>query len=172
LLVLKSLVDLLFGIPCPACSCWTLRRLARTPTHYRCNRCGMRFKRYGFGPWQDASGPADEAYYSSRRSTHRWLGYTKPQPRGDTTTGVLLKSHRQRENTLPCPGPVETPLIRWKAQALGWLGLAHPQRPGETTTGSLLDSQRRRRSLATASGTAQNTEPRTAPDPAASQPPT
>src|SRR5262249_19653900 len=59
LVVLNVLVEMVFGMPCPSCGCWTLRRLVRHRRYYRCSVCRARFKRFGFGPWLDASGPED-----------------------------------------------------------------------------------------------------------------
>jgi len=97
LLVLNLLVEMVFGKPCPACSCWTLRRLARHSRYYRCSTCGGRFKWFGLGPWLDASGPEDAARYRQRTEAGTWQGFVAPKELGATTSGRLLQSKRTRD---------------------------------------------------------------------------
>src|SRR4051794_38017439 len=63
LAVLHVLVESIIGLPCPSCGRWSLRRLARHRRFYRCSACRGRFKRFGLGPWLDASGPEDSARF-------------------------------------------------------------------------------------------------------------
>ena len=86
-----------FGKPCPSCSRWTLRRLARHPRYYRCSACGGRFKWFGLGPWLDASGPEDAARYRKRTEAGTWKGFAAPKDLGATTSGRLLQSKRTRD---------------------------------------------------------------------------
>src|SRR4051812_40985577 len=55
LLLANSLVEVMFGIRCPGCARWTLRRRSTSSSYYRCTGCRGRFKRFGLGPWLDAS---------------------------------------------------------------------------------------------------------------------
>jgi hypothetical protein len=89
-------VEMLFGIRCPACSRWTLRRLATNSSYYRCAACGIRLKRSRLGPWLDASGPEDAAKYRGKGGAKSWLGFSIPEDHGDTTTGLLLRKKRLR----------------------------------------------------------------------------
>ena len=97
LVLLNLLVAMLFGKPCPACSRWTLRRLARHPRHYQCSACGGRYKRFGLGPWLDASGPEDAARYRRRTDAGTWKGFVAPTDLGASTSGRLLESKRSRD---------------------------------------------------------------------------
>jgi hypothetical protein len=97
LVLLNMLVEMVFGKPCPACSRWTLRRLARHPRHYRCSACGGRFKRFGRGLWLDASGPEDAARYRQRTDAGTWKGFVAPTDLGASTSGRLLESKRSRD---------------------------------------------------------------------------
>jgi hypothetical protein len=118
LALLDVLVEMAFGKPCPACSRRALRRLARHRHHYRCWACRACFKRFGLGPWLDASGPEDAARY--RRSTEAgiWKGYAPPGKPDDSTSGHLLRSKRSRDlldelkRRPPRPGPG-----RWRKDA-------------------------------------------------------
>src|SRR3954447_25424128 len=78
LALLNMLAGSVFGIPCPACARWTLRRLARHRNYYRCSSCRLRVKRFGFGPWLDASGPEDEGRYRQKSESRPWQGYAVP----------------------------------------------------------------------------------------------
>jgi hypothetical protein len=97
LLLLNMLVEMVFGKPCPSCSRWTLRRLARHRRYYRCSACGGRFKWFGLGPWLDASGPEDAARYRKRTEAGTWKGFAAPKDLGATTSGRLLQSKRTRD---------------------------------------------------------------------------
>jgi hypothetical protein len=95
-LLLHTSVGAIFGYPCPACSRWALRRLARHRHYYRCSACRARLKRYGFGPWQDASGPKDAAMYCGGANAGTWMGFEWPAEPGDSTSGHLLADRRSR----------------------------------------------------------------------------
>jgi hypothetical protein len=95
--LLHFLVVRVFGFPCPACSRWSLRQLARHHHYYLCTACRARFKRFGFGPWEDASGPDDAFRYHKPREAGVWKGYVAPDELDDTTCGRLL--HNKREET-------------------------------------------------------------------------
>jgi hypothetical protein len=103
-LVLNFLIELVFGIQCPACSRWTLKRLARSRRYYQCPSCGARVKRSGFGlgVWRNASGPEHDAKYQPKTRERRWGGFAVPENPGDTTSGLLLHNKRVRH-----PGDVE-----------------------------------------------------------------
>jgi hypothetical protein len=100
------LVEVVFGIQCPGCRRWALRRLVASRRHFRCTACGIKLKRSWSGPWLDASGPDDAAIFSGKSRAHRWLGYAVPQEGTDTTTGKLLGSQRRRGSGR---GPEQTP---------------------------------------------------------------
>lgn len=93
-IVLNKLIETMLGKPCPSCSRWSLHRLARHPHYYRCSECGGRFKRFGMGPWFDASGPEDEARYCKRSQAGQWQGFMAPRDLDATTSGRLLKNKR------------------------------------------------------------------------------
>jgi hypothetical protein len=90
------LAEMLFGIRCPGCSRWTLRRLATNSSYYRCSHCRTRLKRFGFGPWLDASGPEDETKYRGKTGVGSWTGFAVPEDHADSTTGLLLRNKRRR----------------------------------------------------------------------------
>ncbi len=94
LVVLNIVVGLALGKPCPACSRGRLRRLARHRHYYRCSECRGRFKRFGRGPWIDASGPEDEERYRKRSQAGQWKGFMAPRDLDATTSGRLLKNKR------------------------------------------------------------------------------
>jgi hypothetical protein len=94
LVVLNVLAEMVFGMPCPSCSRWTLHRLARHPCYYRCSSCRGRFKRYGFGPWLDASGPEDAARFRKPTDAGTWKGFAAPKDLAGTTSGELLEKKR------------------------------------------------------------------------------
>ena len=51
ILILASyVVEALFGLRCPGCGRWTLRRLVSCPSYFSCSGCGMRYKRFGSAP--------------------------------------------------------------------------------------------------------------------------
>jgi hypothetical protein len=95
LVVLNILVETVFGRPCPSCSRWTLHRLARHRCYYRCSTCRGRFKRFGFGPWMDASGPEDAARFRKPTEAGTWKGFTAPKDLAGTTSGELLEKKRK-----------------------------------------------------------------------------
>ena len=97
LVLLNILVEMVFGMPCPSCDRWTLRRLARHRCYYRCSACRGRFKRFGFGPWLDASGPEDAARFRKPTEAGTWKGFTVPEDLGGTTSGELLQNKRRRD---------------------------------------------------------------------------
>jgi hypothetical protein len=109
LVLLNMLIEMIFGMPCPSCGRWTLRRLARHRRYYRCSACRGRFKRFGLGPWLDASCPEDAARYRKRTEAGTWKGFAAPKDLGGTTSGLLLQNKRTRD----LPGEVKR----------------HPQRP-------------------------------------------
>jgi hypothetical protein len=96
-ILLNLLAGMLLGKPCPACSRWALRRLARHRHYYRCSACRARFKRFGFGPWLDASGPGDAARYRRPAEAGTWKGYAAPGKLDGSTSGHLLRSKRSRD---------------------------------------------------------------------------
>jgi hypothetical protein len=130
LVLLNLLVEMVFGIQCPACSRWTLRRLARHRYYYRCSSCRARFKRLEFGRWLDASGPEDAERYRLKSEARPWQGFAVPEDLDATTSGHLLQGKRSRaqpvdESRPPTPpGPprrldearqkVGTVLRRWR----------------------------------------------------------
>ena len=104
--LLHFLVGEFVGYPCPACSRWALRRLARHRHYYRCSACGARLKRYGLGPWLDATGPQDAARYRKPTDAGTWKGYEPPGRLDDSTSGHLLENQevagRCRPGDLAC----------------------------------------------------------------------
>jgi len=97
LVVLNISVEMAFGRPCPACNRWTLRRLARHRCYYRCSSCRGRFKRFGLGPWLDASGPEDAVRFRKPTEAGIWRGFTIPKNLEGTTSGELLRNKRGRD---------------------------------------------------------------------------
>jgi hypothetical protein len=95
LVLVGALLEMVLGKSCPACARRALRRLARHRHYYRCSACRARFKRFGSGPWLDASGPEDEDRY--RRPAGIWKGYAAPKELKGTSSGVLLGSKRSRD---------------------------------------------------------------------------
>jgi hypothetical protein len=94
--VLNFLIEQLLGVQCPGCSRLTLKRLARYRRYYRCACCGLRVKRYGFGPWLDATGPEDAPRYRRRDADRPWAGFSVPETLEGTTSGSLLRNKRSR----------------------------------------------------------------------------
>jgi hypothetical protein len=92
----NTLLDLLLGLKCPACSRFALKRIARARSYYRCTACCRRFKRANFGPWLDASGPEDAARFETRTVAHAWRGFAVPSDLDGTTSGALLQGKRER----------------------------------------------------------------------------
>jgi ribosomal protein L37AE/L43A len=97
LIVLNAMFEAVFAKVCPACSRRTLRRLARHRHYYRCSVCRARYKRFGFGPWLDASGPEDAARYRKPSEAGIWKGFTVPKDPKGSNSGVLLASKRGRD---------------------------------------------------------------------------
>jgi hypothetical protein len=97
LVVLSSVNKLAALTLCPACSRPSMRRLARSRHYYRCSACRGRFKRFGFGPWLDASGPEDAARYGRRSEAGIWKGYAAPREPGKSGSGRLLRGKRSRD---------------------------------------------------------------------------
>jgi hypothetical protein len=97
LVLLNGAIDVVFGKVCPACSRRALRRLARHRRYYRCSVCRARYKRFGFGPWLDASGPEDAARYRKPSEAGIWKGFTVPKDPKGSNSGVLLASKRSRD---------------------------------------------------------------------------
>jgi hypothetical protein len=94
--LLNLLVGTLIGIPCPSCTRWSLRRLVRHRNYYRCTACRARFKRFGFGPFLDASGSEDAGRYRKPTVAGLWIGF-KPPDDADlarSTSGLLLRHKR------------------------------------------------------------------------------
>ena len=83
--------------PCPACSRRTLRRIARHPNYFHCPACRARFKRFGRGPWLDASGPDDAVRYRRPREYGTWKGYAPPENLDGSSSGHLLRTKRSRD---------------------------------------------------------------------------
>lgn len=99
LVVIHIVVEMVVGRPCPACGQWTLRRLLRHRAYYRCTACRGRFKRFGFGPWLDASGPEDAQRFRKRSEAGTWKSFTLPQDLSASTSGALLQNKRSRDLT-------------------------------------------------------------------------
>jgi ribosomal protein L37AE/L43A len=91
------LVAMVFGRACPSCSRRELRRLARNRHYYRCSACRARFKRFGYGPWLDASGAEDADRYRGRAEAGTWKGYAAPEELEGSTSGQLLRGKRSRD---------------------------------------------------------------------------
>ena len=92
--LLNMLVEQTLGKQCPACSRWTLRRLARHRRYYRCTACRGRFRRFGLGPWLDASGPEDAARYRKPTESGIWKGFVVSDDVEPTTSSRLLQTKR------------------------------------------------------------------------------
>jgi hypothetical protein len=108
LILLGSLiffVRILGGIQCPRCSRLTIRRLARHRGYYQCVNCGLRVKRYGLGPWYDASGADDDSKYRSSSAARPWAGFTTPADLSESASGTLLKSKREGPSPLNLSPP-------------------------------------------------------------------
>ena len=111
MLLTDRCVDLLLGRLCPGCRRWSVRRLARHRSFYQCASCGARLKRSFLGPWCDASGPEHDAIFRGKPRRRTWIGFTRSQDPGDTTTtGSLLRSQRKRLSAVVAPsGSLESP---------------------------------------------------------------
>ena len=92
-------VETVVGRACPACGRWALRRMLRHRHYYRCTACRGRFKRFGFGPWLDASAPEDAGRYRRPTEAGTWKGFISPNDLSKTTSGALLHSKRSRDLT-------------------------------------------------------------------------
>jgi hypothetical protein len=97
LVLLNGAIDAVFGKVCPACSRRALRRLARHRHFYRCSVCRARYKRFGFGPWLDASGPEDAGRYRKPTDAGVWKGFDVPKDLKGSSSGALLGSKRTRD---------------------------------------------------------------------------
>jgi hypothetical protein len=97
--LLYAAIGAIIGGVCPTCSRRTLRRLARHRHYYRCSACRARFKRFGSGPWLDASGPEDAARYRKPTDAGIWKGFSVPTAKDlkGSNSGVLLGSKRSRD---------------------------------------------------------------------------
>jgi hypothetical protein len=109
LVLLNGLAGMVFGLRCPACSRRTLRRLARHRHYYRCAACRVRLKRFGYGPWLDASGPEDTARYRKPTEAGSWKGFEAPEELDGTTSGRLLRNKRSRGGPAEEPRPTTPP---------------------------------------------------------------
>jgi hypothetical protein len=99
LFAIHILVEMVVGSACPSCGQWTLRRLLRHRHFYRCTACRGRFKRFGFGPWLDASGPEEAARFQRPTAAGTWKNFTAPKDLSGTTSGALLQNKRARDRT-------------------------------------------------------------------------
>ena len=118
IVAISVLVDVLPVKPCPACSRRALRRLARHRNYYCCSACRARFKRFGAGPWLDASGPNDAVRYGRLTEAGIWKEFVAPENLEGSTSGFLLGRKRIRE--LPAIAPRVTPQAvpaRWHQEA-------------------------------------------------------
>ena len=79
LVLINKVIEVICGKPCPACSRRALRRLARHHHYYRCLECRSQLKRFGFGPWLDASGPDDARRYHKPSEAGVWMEYAVPE---------------------------------------------------------------------------------------------
>jgi hypothetical protein len=117
-LLINVLIEAVIGKACPACSRGRLRHLVKHRRYYRCTSCHARFKRFGFGPWLDASGPEDEARYRANGAGN-WEGFAAPRILDDSTGGLLLRSKRSRD--LPAEAKQRTgqPTARRRSEEAG-----------------------------------------------------
>ncbi len=97
LVMINKLIEVVGGKPCPACSRRALRRLARHRHYYRCLECRAQLKRFGFGPWIDASGPEDASRYRRPSEAGVWKEYAVPESLEGSSSGLLLRSKRSGE---------------------------------------------------------------------------
>ena len=96
LALLSILFGAVFGHPCPVCTRWTLRRLARHRHYFRCSECRARLKRFPFAPWLDASGAEDSWRYRAKAESKSLEGLTVPEDLDGSTSGHLLRGKRSR----------------------------------------------------------------------------
>jgi hypothetical protein len=92
-----AVIESVLAQVCPACSRRAMWRLARHRHYYRCRACRARFKRFGFGPWLDASGPEDEDRYRKPTDAGIWRGFSVPKDLKGSNSGALLASKRFRD---------------------------------------------------------------------------
>ena len=97
LALLNALIEVVLGKPCPACSRRALRRLARHRHYYRCMACRAQLKRFGFGPWLDASGPEDAGRYHKPSDYGTWKAFDIPRNLEGSSSGLLLGHKRSRD---------------------------------------------------------------------------
>ncbi len=97
LVLINKVIEVICGKPCPACSRRALRRLARHRHYYRCLECRSQLKRFGFGPWLDASGPDDARRYHKPSEAGVWKEYAVPEKLDGSSSGLLLQSKRSGE---------------------------------------------------------------------------
>jgi hypothetical protein len=95
--LINGLIEILIGKRCPACSRRALRRLTRDIHYFCCTECRARFKRFGSGPWLDASGPDDAARYARPIGAGTWEGFAAPRKLDGSTGGLLLQAKRSRD---------------------------------------------------------------------------
>jgi hypothetical protein len=95
--LINGLIEILIAGRCPACSRRALRRLRRDHHYYCCTECRARFKRFGSGPWLDASGPDDAALYARPTGFGSWDGFAAPKKLDGSTGGLLLQGRRSRD---------------------------------------------------------------------------
>jgi hypothetical protein len=118
MIALHLLIGIVIGFPCPSCSRWTLRRIARHPRYYHCGSCRARFKHAAFGPWIDASGPEHEARFRKPSDAGTWRGFEVPEHLEGSTTGELLRDKRSGKWHQPVPRPAGiTDRGRWMNEA-------------------------------------------------------
>lgn len=97
LFLVSEAIDAVIGRECPACSRRTLRRLARHRGYYRCLSCRAQLKRFGFGPWLDASGPEDARRYGKSSEAGVWKTFEAPNDLEGSPSGALLGKKRSRD---------------------------------------------------------------------------
>lgn len=112
--LINGLIEILIGRRCPACSRRALRRLRSDFHYFCCTECRARFKRFGSGPWLDASGPDDAALYARPTGAGSWKGFAAPRKLDGSTSGLLLQGKRSRD----LPGEVRRRLYQPGARRL------------------------------------------------------
>jgi hypothetical protein len=93
----SAAIDIVVGLECPVCSHRTLRRLSRHRGYYRCFSCRAQLKRFGFGPWLDASGPEDAQRYGKSSEAGVWKTFEAPRDLKGSASGALLGRKRSRD---------------------------------------------------------------------------
>lgn len=91
------LLEYLSARRCPACSSLAMRRLRNHFHYFCCTTCRARFKRFGRGPWLDASGPDDAVRFARPTGVGAWKGFVPPQSLDGSTGGLLLQARRSRD---------------------------------------------------------------------------